>query len=270
MKKKTIASQFKKNPFLEIPQDIIRFHQEKEDALSSTKGYKKLWNYFIQITKSDFFINTTKELRLKYKIPEDGFEKPNIKLNPETRCVLTEEWTYYTNDKKWGAYKEDIKKICKRYHLHYMDWFDILSNYLMYNELKIPKSSNSFNLCLASDLVQEKKESFGKEYKESDDMAFPIAIRISPYASQRDIVDFIKKSYNYLILPDQMKYRDSDIKIGREKTKDEKIQKRNQFIYNHRHLPRKKIADLLVEEFKDNLDYGHIGKIISLENKKRK
>lgn len=127
-------------------------------------------------------------------------------------------------------------------------------------------------LFVVSDVVGEKEEPFGELVQQSDDMAFPIAIRISPYATQRDLIDFVKSEaiWKNEIQFLQDKYRSKDIKIGKIKSKNEKIQKRNDFIYEHKDLPRKEIMSMANRKFGINIDYGHIGKIISLENKKRK
>ena len=62
------------------------------------------------------------------------------------------------------------------------------------------------------------------------------------------------------------------LKIGGAKTKKQRIRERNDFIYEHKHLPRKEIMHLLSEKYgpENTLDYAYIGKIISIENKRRK
>ena len=100
-------------------------------------------------------------------------------------------------------------------------------------------------------------------------MLFPVRVDISPYASKRDILDFIRKNYDR-IKEIQDKHKIKVIKIGKIRSRKPHIQKRNDFIYKHRHLPRREIMRLVSKKFNEVLDYGHIGKIISLEKKRRK
>ena len=65
-------------------------------------------------------------------------------------------------------------------------------------------------------------------------------------------------------------YLDQNVKIGKIKTKKESIQKRNQFIYENKHLPRRQIQKVVKYSFNESLDYEYIGKIISDEKKRRK
>src|SRR3989344_8779676 len=104
-----------------------------------------------------------------------------------------------------------------------------------------------------------------KEY----DKLFPIAIRISPHASLRDISEYVRK-YSRIIKEKQEKYKEKKIKIGQVKLRNRTTQERNDFIYKNQNLPIKEISALVYKKFKQNIDHGYIGKIISLEKKSRK
>lgn len=130
---------------------------------------------------------------------------------------------------------------------------------------------NGYDLCLLVDLQEEAEEPFGMDIQEADNTFFPLAIRISPYATQRDILDFVKKKAP-MIKHEQERYikTNKGVRIGHVKKKKERIQLRNELIYQNRNLPRKEIMRKVSDEFNEILDYGHIGKIISLMEKKRK
>jgi len=117
----------------------------------------------------------------------------------------------------------------------------------------------------------ETTNNFVDDFRKKSDEKYPISIRVSPYASQNEIVDYIKKRWEF-IKELQDFYRKSNVKIGRVKKKNPKVQERNDFIYQNRKLPLKKISKLVSDQEKwgDGPDIGHIGKIISLEKKKRK
>jgi hypothetical protein len=248
----------------ELDPETIAFIKSLE-ANKLTQSYKKIWAYFEEIIKSDYVQNKIISLRKRHNIPENGFEG------------TTGEWSIYSDQKVRKEIWNEFEEICKKYHLSFSDWLEILQHYLLFNHITREHCDHlSCNLCLLLDQVQEKEE-YELEKKEgiytgflerSDDFAFPIAIRISPYASQRDIVDYVKRMYP-AIKKFQERYVDKNIKIGKIKKKDKKIQERNDFIYENRDKPIKEIRKLLTSK-KIFLDDGHIAKIISLEKQRRK
>lgn len=264
-KKKSVLD----NPdgLLKFPEDVEALVEELREQYQSTEGHRKLVQYVKEIIKSDYFTKKIKYLRKKYAIPPEGFKPDDDGLIFPPKL--------WRSEKNWDSKKDlnkDIQKICERYSIHYMDWSDPIEEVLFYGSFSIPGHTNSYNLCLLSDIVEEKNESFGKAFEESDDMAFPIAIRISPYASKRDILDFVEKLYKHGINMYQQKYKNKDVKIGRIRKKKVHIQERNNFIYEHRHLPNKKIMRLLYDKYGKgfDIDYAYIGKIIANERQKRK
>lgn len=253
----------------------MKEYEKRVAECYSTQGYKKLWAYFNEILKKDDVQEIIDNLRDKFKIPQEGL--PKCAEGKDYFTTPPETWTFYYNkEKAHDEIMNKLEKICKKYHLHYLDWYEILEHYLFYNEVSQTYHSNSYNLCLVQDLVFEKKEaelekqdgSYTGSFERCDDFAFPVAIRISPYASQRDIIDYVKKMYPS-IREVQETYIDKNIKIGRIKRKNEEIQKRNDYIYENRSKPVKEIRKLLAGK-KIFLDDGHIAKIISLEKQKRK
>lgn len=233
------------------------------NAFCSTQSYKKLWNYFLEIVKTNSFQSAIKTLREKYQIPPKGFKGRNI--------------SYYLPPNEWKPKNKNLIKkldkelvgLCNKYSLHFISWAEVISFYLFYNKLKPRYDPNSSDLFLLSDLKLEKNEPYSKEIRESDDAAYPIAIRISPYASERDILDYIKKIYNIAIKPAQECYINKNIKIGKIKSKNQIIQKRDEFIYQNRNKSGKEIKRLVSEKFGVDLPYEYIPKIIHRENKKR-
>jgi hypothetical protein len=93
----------------------------------------------------------------------------------------------------------------------------------------------------------------------------PVAIYINPKVSQRQIQDFIAKNWKSIIA-----YRDKNSStILRKKSSAKQL--RNDFIYNHKDLPRKKIMKMVNDKFTqlEPVEYANVGKIISLERKRR-
>lgn len=98
---------------------------------------------------------------------------------------------------------------------------------------------------------------------------YPTIIKINSSASQRDIISFIKSNWN-IIKAHQKKNENFTQKIKSLRNKNIEKKKRNDFIYQNRHLPIKNIFKMVSDKFGEVLDDGHIGKILSLEKKRRK
>lgn len=239
----------------------VEKYLETIKAFHSTKGYKKLWNYFLDITKKDYFVGIVKELREKYNIPPDGLDDREDYIFPPIG---------YSHEHFERLREDIIEKICKKYRLHYYDFSEILLGFVYYNIITEPPWPEICGLFRVADVILEKKEPFDPLIQEGDDMAHPIALRISPYASQRDIIDFLKNKFIWTEIESlQEKYKEQNIKIGRVKSKDQNIQNRNDFIYQNSHKTLKEIRKLLSAKG-TYLDDGHIAKIISLEKQRRK
>lgn len=254
--------------------------EETKKSIKINQGLQKVLNYLDYFIDSDFFQNEIKALREKYKIPPDGFIKCDYdKISEHDIFYVPPEWCFVKNKQCIKKLNIDIKKIAKKLPLknHYLHL--IIKVYLFHNFVIKNKESflSSENLCKVINERERFFEYYGADpefYLEcikNENLTYPISIRLSPYASQRDILDFIKNNF-FLIKSSQDKYIKQKSKFSRIKTKDYRKQERNRFIYEHRNLPRKKIMKLVADKFgyDDVIDYGHIGKIISVEKKKRK
>lgn len=102
------------------------------------------------------------------------------------------------------------------------------------------------------------------ENLEERSQKYPVALYINPMASKREIMDFLSRNW-WAVTGNSSKAQP----FNPTKTRKKKNKSRDDFIYENRSLPRKKIMSLVTDKFKETLDYGHIGKIISLEKKRR-
>lgn len=246
----------------------------KVDRHNATSGHKKYWEYFNALIRSE-----------KYEVFLDGLRKsfPEIfaanVLRDKDQRKLPPDWVDY---RQYMEVHERIEKFCIDNLLHPVGFADILEFTIYYNDpLEISDSFNETNLCMISDIYEERADrklerktdpSYEDHYSDYDDILYPIAVRISPYATENDIINFVKGTYSSSIKPSLDRYKLSHSKIGRIRSKNPKIKARNDYIYQNRNLPYKKILDLVMDKFGINteIDEGHIGKIISLENKRRK
>lgn len=233
---------------------------EMLDRFASTKSHKKLLNYLEESLRAEGIEN----IRKKYGIPINGFKDGNS----------YDKWNNALESKKrlkiFKLLGNDIQKLSKKVNIFNFEGIEMVESYLYFNSFDFIPNPCFVNLCIISDIILEREEPLTKEIAEGDDKMFPIAIRVSPYASRRDIVDFVEGTYKLSIRPLQEKYAKKNVLIGKIKSKNPFIKERNEFIYKNKVLPRRKIKELVEEKFNVSLDYEYIGKIISDENKKRK
>jgi hypothetical protein len=243
---------------------LEEFHTERNTAgFYKTQGFKKQWNYVKDLLGQKNFQTWVKKLRKAYGIPENGF-----KLTTPSWTHPIETWKYRTDSQMLEKLRNEVRKFCETKQFAEKDWRSIFEYYIFYNELFLFQDPNSHNMCYVTDILTQ-RDSLGQELNESLRNSFPVALLISPYASKRDILDYVEKLYKTQILPTQQIYQ-KDAKQGKVRNKSSKVQARNLFIYQNRNKSLKVIAALVKTKFKELLDDGHIGKIISLENNKRK
>lgn len=230
------------------------------DSLSKTTGYKKLFNYFEEVVNTEKFSSSIVSLRKKYNLPEHGikgsgdFDDLFFKLTNE---LLSNR-----------AFQEDLDAFLLDYGLDPLTWGRELTEYIVADEFSTEPYVALCNIWDYKKFVQKNENLFSTIMNNED--IYPITLGISPFASERDIIDHVKHTYSQIIKPLQEKYKNSGLRIGAVKKKKPKIQERNEFIYKNRELPRREIMSLVSGKFGETLDYGHIGKIISLMKKKRK
>ncbi len=214
-----------------------------KDPYVNSKGLKKLWNYFLYLVEKPDFLEKIDGIRTKY----------NIDINNK----LEDDGNLSNQD----LFK-DIIALAEEYELDSSTWLTSIAPLVLWNILAEPACTD---ICITSDNIND------HDLSENERRHYPVSIRISPYASKRDILDYINRFYKY-ISQTQENYKDESVKIGRLKTRKDAIKKRNSFIYEHKHLPTKEIMQLVGKEFGLNsiIDCAYIGKIIALENKKRK
>lgn len=245
--------------------------------LVKTKSFKATWNYYLHIIETEDFKAKIKGLRLKYEIPLGGYK--GFKKGQGVPLEL--KWPKEVDEKTLVSFSNDIKQLCRDYNLPYgISWKMSLQQLLFYNDVSSVADWGGGQLtCMFTDLAVEAMEQISKETQKNDNKFFPLAIRFSPYTTQRQITEFIKALWP-LIRHCQESYQDSRDKIGKYKTRDPERRKIYEFIYKHRSLPYQEISNKLGEKFKSgkckelladaDIDIGHIGKIISLEKERRK
>ncbi|OGI79171.1 hypothetical protein A3F19_00150 [Candidatus Nomurabacteria bacterium RIFCSPHIGHO2_12_FULL_37_29] len=249
--------------------DYTKQRELEKNAVEATSSFKKTMNYIESLIDDSGFQKEVSKFRKKYKLPEKGL--------PETMYVEFEgkEVIKFPEQVDDGNFYSEVVELCEKYALDLM-WSSIFENYIIYNNTEINTDGNPIDI---ADFGQLMNGPFQYESIE-DSIALckntakthPVAIFINPYASENEIVDYIKKLYKISIKPIQDSYRNPKIKLGKIKKKKAGVKERNDFIYQNRHLPSKTIMRMLYDKYgpKLEMDQGYIGKIISMEKKKRK
>lgn len=247
------------------------FHKERNTkAFYRTQGFKKPWLALKAILKTDTFQKTIGGLRDKYKVPPGGFR---VTENPWTHPP--KEWDFYHKDDFWKRMRvlerirHELEATCLEYGFPPKDFVNVLEHYLFYDRSFITLEPNSHNLIYVTDLAT-RCDSLGRELTDVDIKTHPVALLLSPYVSERDLLDYIRKIYTTEIRPIQHKYRKPGSEIGRHRTKKLSIQKRNEFILRLRDRRPKEIKKLLWEKLHTTMKSGHISKVLSLEKVRRK
>jgi hypothetical protein len=266
-----------------------------------TQGEKKILLQFERFIQTDLFKDEVKRIRKLSKIPSEGIEPTKEDLanlnhlfripdNFPVKRVKGEEFPL----KKLNL---ESKKLIELFpiengYLTLLIKYFIIFNKFLYEELsEFKESFHISNVCDLEDAQFEFGEYIPSEYHEDDPdngslnwsikayldkvqrqlWAYPVVVRIHPDASQRDVIEYIKKHWKLIkYYQDSYSNKDQRVSFKHSKTKENKeLKKRNDFIYKHRHLSRKEIMSMVNKDFGADLDQGSIGKIISLERKKR-
>lgn len=166
-----------------------------------------------------------------------------------------------------SEYIRKVKEVLGLYALSF-DWFEYFGDYFLFNYIgDIDKEVNQIILLNLGDKntkLQQHKKMF------TNNMSLGTAvIMVPPRASEREILDFIYRNANH-IKAIQKAYKTDFSQLTVTRTKNARVQKRNEFIYKNRALPKKKLMATVSDEFGDILDYTYLSKIIVAEARKIK
>lgn len=257
----------------------------------------RFYNYILDLIETDFFQGQIQSLRKKFGIPSEGYKQTN-----KLWVCPPEEWCKKQGEKLQDKHCElqlEIWGLASYYEINKLIAPHPFEDYLFYNELN-PRDENedwdSFwsLFCItdkyaleknvlrnAADVTEVNESDIQKRYKNQlmrmiRDYPLanhPVAILVHPFASEREIVQYIKAEFKKTIEPLQEKYRRDETSLYRIKSlraKDPKIRQRDNFIYKHRKQNSTVIKEKLKNELGINLGPEEISAIKSREIKRRK
>lgn len=221
-----------------------------------TQGYKKLSFLLEQLRKNKDFLNELKRARKEKnaRIITDLLERYGIPHNPETDPF--DPFLSYFFDGNITKPNPYFFDMCQM--------IDELKTALFQEYIVVPNIGNREDTAQYILESQRKWKDMEKDFKNYGyKKIYPVSIHINCYASKRDVLDFINKRW-----PD-IEFMLGEYKRNRPKIRIRKNAKRDDFIWKNRKLPLKEIVSKLSDKLGVILDEGNIGKILSLERKRR-
>lgn len=159
--------------------------------------------------------------------------------------------------------------MCKDLFLHPIGWLRFFQVYFFYGKADFEAlEPHEAQLCMLTNTLHEEKKPLSDEIRDMDDSAFPIKIGISPYATQRDVLDFVKKLFSSVVQPMLDDYKSPSSKIGKMRKKRKR--ERDSRIYEIKEQKPIQRIRTIKKEFGEDLDFGEVTKIISVQKKKRR
>jgi hypothetical protein len=232
-----------------------------EKHSKKTSGHTKLINFLEQLIRNEPFIKELQIIRKKYDIPYDGFGFLFSSKEEAEIFAFKYPSDWDSSPKNIKSVDNDLDVLTKKFDLGPVEnWRDELKFILFYDYVHL---KDMMDLSLIDEVGVKGGDSMWNA------KTHPIAIRITPYASQRDVINYIKANFNKLVLPIQNKYRSPNMKLGIHRTKGEHNQYIHDFIYDHRDVPAKELVGSVLRIFGVSMDHAHIQKIKDIEKKKR-
>lgn len=145
--------------------------------LKSTTGHKKLLKYIKEIIKEESFNKRVQKIR----------EKHNIKLETKPEASSS-----------GFSLEDDIFKLLAEYDLEF-ECFHFMMAYITKDKF----IEEYIGDMLFTEDILDTKNLLKKKGGSEIGRLFPVVVRVSPYASKKDIVDYIEKLYHYSIEPIQ-------------------------------------------------------------------
>lgn len=232
----------------------------------SSKGKSKIDQKAISFVQELFtykgFGKMVRRIRYETSIPRRGFD-----IALFDKLVLQDIHPRFPSKAfKRTLYIQNVKGLLALYGLSF-DWFEFISDYILFNYIGDVSYNTSQIILLDlgnknNNLAEHKKMLAGAAELN------PVVFMIPPFASQREISDFIAQNSDN-IKDIQKCYQTGNRRIGKKKTNNPRIKERNHFIYLNRNLPKLELMRKVNEKFGVILDYTYLNKIIAAEAKKK-
>ncbi|MCW9054638.1 MAG: hypothetical protein OQJ98_01485 [Candidatus Pacebacteria bacterium] len=240
--------------------------KKRENKKALLQAQEKMYLYLTSLASDQSFLARVTEIRERYGIPEGGFESD-----------LKDEFEFINSLPKGNEadFQKEIYDLAESFNAS-LAWLTNIRDYVLYNDFFFTKVSplvEMVDVLGLTDEIVEMDVDLYEEYEVDENAvvrrvlnnltnSYPLAIFVSPYATGRDIIDFIKKNKTSIETL-QNKHCDSDVRIGKVRKRKANVQERDLFICNNKHLSAKVLMSKVNEKFGTQLDYDYINKIIA-------
>mgnify|MGYP001574856541 FL=1 len=265
---------------------------EDKGGIADSQSVKKVFNQLQKTIDTEWFQSEILKIRSELGVPSEGFTMTkHDRANLGSMFYIPDGVLLRGEERKTDFLRNAnilIRPLIDRLVVKNTVLSEVIKSYLFYDVLEIDSVAHHFfwrekpGLCELYDQKMALQERFANN---EDDEAlamsyvteltqksdyYPVVIRLHPEAGQRDIVDYVKKNW------DRIKQVLSQYEVDRRKSvKNTKIhinserKKIADFVYRHRQFTLKEIKAKLKDEMGISRSYEEIGKIKSLEIKRR-
>lgn len=244
-------------------------NKNKKSQKSLVQAQEKMYSYLVSLTSDQRFLEGIAEIRSRYGLPNNGFET-DLEDKFEFINSLPKKQECNGNETE---FQKDVYDLAENFNVS-TAWLTNIQDYVLYNDFFFTKVSPLVEIVDVLGLVDEIAEIDADFYEEDEDAvvrrvlnnltsSYPLAIFISPHATGRDIIDFVKKQYKENIEPLQRKHQTDNTLIGKVRKRKANVQERDLFICRNKEMPLGKLTQEVNKKFGSKLDYTYVNKIIS-------
>lgn len=254
------------------------------------KSTNKLKNYFEQYTREKYFSDRVLQIRKDIGIPQNGINEdipPRLSMEyiGFLMGIKYKDKAYPTYPAKMtNIYAEILKPIPKIYKELLAIQF--INLYILYNQRDysvFEYYGNSVELINFRLAYLEDKDCCDCELKVCENYMkeisskYPVIIGISPYATQNEVIDLIKKRWKqtqYIFKEleknnDIPKFREEKNKLLKIRTRKSTSKEIEDLIYENKNASLKNLVAIVDAKTGTHLDQGEIGKLRSLAINRR-
>lgn len=259
-----------------------------------SKAVKRLENFLEKYTREKYFQDRVALIRKKIGIPEKGVAFPGIppvytiEFPANVLGISYREVNYPTFPARMDIkYSEILRKLPNAYKI--IDIILFINIYILYNERHYEVFGRTGGSNGTVSLIEYRSEYFEmvgccdcelkvtENYIDETSKKYPVVIGISPYASQNEVVDFVKDHWGHIqSYMDELVKKEEIPPFKQEKNFLSTLRRRTSksktiedIIYKNKNLSLKQLALIVGEETGKIFDQGEISKLRNLAIKRR-
>lgn len=234
-----------------------------------TQGHKKLQQYMADLKRNKHFMAKISQLRkLGKNTDKNEKEELYIAMLEKYQALSEEFMTLFPDDNDFPQMKI-YDEIAEEYGLDHELVHNILIENLTGKDDKLGEVFDLVEMRDSIDMLLYLDEAWIppalNNRLQTFLTAYPISLNIHKFATKRDVLDYVNKNWDIIISYIE-EYRENKVNF-RQRKLDRKI---TDFVWEHKNLSLKELKKELDKSHPNNgLVYNEIGKIISLEKRRR-